>query len=731
MKKIEHYNLPENTNTLYEREAISSISLTREVADKINEIVDSINELYKSDLEWKQNIKGKVNKGVVYMKDNLLNSLNDLMETLRDSGFIDDRIEYHCDTLKTQLNNLVGSVKEGSTTLDAELIDLRVGADNLKYATAGSSVRTQFNNKNYGFCLTNNEPELEFEVSKHAKITFSGTTHIFHNNRRFDIPDMVVERDLTNDVNIFVFNLVYNTKSKKIEIIRSTDKTEEGTIIFGRICKDELHLNDVSYGVNDYSPDSTRPIFAPVFSNGNPCLIEEDGKHQIYFPDAHIYYRRKMFNLTERYVDFDYSVVGIVFLILYDFRTDTISFIPHSHRVPENNVVIGTYSKWYGVSLYTMNTQFKRQQTEASLILGASNSFVEFDSVKKTVTFPNDTLILVQGLPHFVQLSSEVGNNSISYANMTSSALSVFYNMYTNKLEVLQYNTPKQPHQILLCSFRTTCGSVSISVPYKWDGKPFNINLTSETTGTVENANVKSINHRGYNSVAPENTLSAYKLSKKNGFKYVECDISFTADGVPVLLHDNTIDRTSNGIGNIAELTLEEVRAYDFGSWKSASYIGEKIPTFEEFIKLCRDLGLHPYIELKGTPTKAQVQGVIDIVKRYGMRGKVTFISFAHELLIYVKDYDDSARLGYIVNNIGDNHISTANQLKTDNNEVFINSASYTNEEVNRCINASIPLEVWNINDSNVIASINPYVNGVTSDNVRVEDVLYNLYMEV
>lgn len=113
-----------------------------------------------------------------------------------------------------------------------------------------------------------------------------------------------------------------------------------------------------------------------------------------------------------------------------------------------------------------------------------------------------------------------------------------------------------------------------------------------------DNPNIRAVNHRGYCTEAPENTLSAFRLSKKMGFRYVECDVSFTSDTVPVLLHDSTVDRTSNGSGNISAMTLEQVKALDFGSWKSAEYAGEKIPTFEEFMLLCKQIGLHPYIEI-------------------------------------------------------------------------------------------------------------------------------------
>lgn len=141
MKDITHFNLPEHTNTLYQKEAISSISLTRDVADKINELVDAYNELSKTDLQWKQTQEGTIRKGVLYMKDNLVNTLNDLMIMLKDSGFIDKRIEYHIDVLRERVDNLLGKVVEGSTTMDAEIIDARVDEKGNALVNIGTLIR--------------------------------------------------------------------------------------------------------------------------------------------------------------------------------------------------------------------------------------------------------------------------------------------------------------------------------------------------------------------------------------------------------------------------------------------------------------------------------------------------------------------------------------------------------------------------------------------------------------
>lgn len=174
MNKIEHYTLPENTNRLYQEEAISSIGLTRGVADKINEIVDAINNLSTTDLEWKQTQEGIIRKGVIYMKDNLVNSLQDLLNVLHEQGFIDDRIEYHSKNLSARLDNSLAALTD-----DSEIIDMRVGENSKQYASAGAAVREQFKNtlKSRGFHtgatlsnLNDIEPNTTYAITDYTGI---------------------------------------------------------------------------------------------------------------------------------------------------------------------------------------------------------------------------------------------------------------------------------------------------------------------------------------------------------------------------------------------------------------------------------------------------------------------------------------------------------------------------------------------------------------------------------
>ncbi|MDR2647197.1 MAG: glycerophosphodiester phosphodiesterase [Oscillospiraceae bacterium] len=142
------------------------------------------------------------------------------------------------------------------------------------------------------------------------------------------------------------------------------------------------------------------------------------------------------------------------------------------------------------------------------------------------------------------------------------------------------------------------------------------------------------ISHRGANKLAPENTLPAFELSLSLGVDGFENDVHMTRDGVIVVCHDDTVDRTSNGHGAIESLTFDELRALDFGAWFDPKFAGTTIPTLEEFFALCGSLKV-VNVEIKraldgSTPIAA---GVIRMAKRFGLFGKLIISSFDLDML--------------------------------------------------------------------------------------------------
>ena len=110
------------------------------------------------------------------------------------------------------------------------------------------------------------------------------------------------------------------------------------------------------------------------------------------------------------------------------------------------------------------------------------------------------------------------------------------------------------------------------------------------------------IAHRGAGKLAPENTLAAFRLGASHGFRAFECDVKLSADGVPFLLHDATLQRTSSGHGIAGSLDWSALARLDAGTWHSRAYAGEPLPSLEAIAAFCLRNGHALNIEIKPTP---------------------------------------------------------------------------------------------------------------------------------
>jgi glycerophosphoryl diester phosphodiesterase len=107
------------------------------------------------------------------------------------------------------------------------------------------------------------------------------------------------------------------------------------------------------------------------------------------------------------------------------------------------------------------------------------------------------------------------------------------------------------------------------------------------------------IGHRGAAGAAPENTLASIKKARELGATWIEFDVKLTKDGRPILFHDDCLERTTDGRGAVAATTLAEIRRLDAGSWFGAAFCGEPVPTLEQALALCAELGLGINVEIK------------------------------------------------------------------------------------------------------------------------------------
>jgi len=146
--------------------------------------------------------------------------------------------------------------------------------------------------------------------------------------------------------------------------------------------------------------------------------------------------------------------------------------------------------------------------------------------------------------------------------------------------------------------------------------------------------------HRGALTHAPENTLAAFNLAVGQGADGVELDVKLSSDGHVVVIHDPTVDRTTGGHGHVKDMTLDELKALDAGSFFSEKFKGEKIPTLEDvFNSLGKDVLIN--IELTNYTTRHDhlVESVCMLVKRFGVQKNVLFSSFLGSNLAKARSY--------------------------------------------------------------------------------------------
>ena len=110
------------------------------------------------------------------------------------------------------------------------------------------------------------------------------------------------------------------------------------------------------------------------------------------------------------------------------------------------------------------------------------------------------------------------------------------------------------------------------------------------------------IGHRGAGKLAPENTLAAFRLGAAHGYRMFECDVKLSADGVPFLMHDSTLDRTTSGSGVGGDLPWSTLAQLDAGGWHSRAYAGEPLASFDNIARYCLANGYLLNIEIKPTP---------------------------------------------------------------------------------------------------------------------------------
>lgn len=148
-------------------------------------------------------------------------------------------------------------------------------------------------------------------------------------------------------------------------------------------------------------------------------------------------------------------------------------------------------------------------------------------------------------------------------------------------------------------------------------------------TGLLGPRNPLLLAHRGYSRLAPENTLPAFALAREHRIPGVELDVHLCRTGEVVVIHDDTVDRTTNGTGRVTDLTLEELRRLDAGAWKDEKYKDTRIPLLSEVFALLGDSVIYDVeLKIKTKKTASLAEAVLKEIQKAGLEQRCVVTSF-------------------------------------------------------------------------------------------------------
>ncbi len=175
------------------------------------------------------------------------------------------------------------------------------------------------------------------------------------------------------------------------------------------------------------------------------------------------------------------------------------------------------------------------------------------------------------------------------------------------------------------------------------------------------------IGHRGASGHAPENTIAAFRGAVEMGARFIETDLQLTRDARVIAIHDSTLDRTTNGRGQVHSQTLEEIRALDAGAWFGSvappSFAGERVPTLGEILSFTREHDVNFYLEIKSGETWGVEHAVVGEVRDANASARIVILSFDPGILNSVYRLDETMMTGFLCEHPSSDLVERAVQL--------------------------------------------------------------------
>lgn len=209
------------------------------------------------------------------------------------------------------------------------------------------------------------------------------------------------------------------------------------------------------------------------------------------------------------------------------------------------------------------------------------------------------------------------------------------------------------------------------------------------------------IGHRGAKGHAPENTLASFRKAKELGATWVEFDVKETEDGVLVIMHDDDLNRTTNGTGAMIKTKWSDVKELDAGSWFHSSFSQEKIPTLEETFLLLSELELGANIEIKPCPTREErtATAVANAIKNKWPKNLLAPLvsSFSMTSLVTAKKANPNLIIGALFETLPHDWIKQALQVQAKT--IHIDHEIVTQNNIDEITKEGYPILAYTVND--------------------------------
>ncbi|MBM4211536.1 MAG: hypothetical protein FJ186_03250 [Gammaproteobacteria bacterium] len=232
------------------------------------------------------------------------------------------------------------------------------------------------------------------------------------------------------------------------------------------------------------------------------------------------------------------------------------------------------------------------------------------------------------------------------------------------------------------------------------------------------------IAHRGASFFAPENTMDAFYLAYHMGLKHMECDVVLTKDSIPIIIHDNTLDRTTSGTGVVSETYFRNIQSLSAGKWFAKSFEDSHVPTLQELLKWQKTQHITLNIEIKPIALpllKKNLSIIMNCIHKYGDIDKIRLLSFQPEIFQQLKIIENQLPCALGVTHCHQQTVTKALQIGCI--QINMHHAFISANHVNMIHQANLKIGAYTVNDYHELLRLKSlHIDEVFTDNPHIQN---------